>query len=329
MKQQLIGTLLLLLVIGHEASNVRRAVLTAKQTRAAIRTGQKHKEQLLAKAKNINDLKEIDLPLIIDILLGDACVVVSPTLAAKLDRIYEKGMAALESAGGSESRGSEAEEEADAGGGSGFLEKHGKVHQTHHAKLHQTHHAVSHHHGKAKIAVIDDIIAVLSVISVGLSIFNGIKTFLNGGISAEKREAFEAWLGTGETALSTSQTKLRQFQKWFDEHGASSKDEDIRADLAALKGAVEALSDKVGVIKHWMQKAVDESEWEYKTSTNVIFGILTAGIWNVVDKTTQRVNINGHQNRAFCAGEALPALVARVSLTLTALHTDVSLVMSK
>jgi len=308
MKQQLIGTILLLLVIGQEAANVHRALVTGKhqsRARAAIRT--QHRQQQLAKAKIVDDLKEIDLPMIVDLLLDQVCVLLSPELAAKLDRIYEDGMA-----GG----GAEGPVEAE------LVEKHAKVH------THTTHHALSRHHGKAKIAVVDDILAALALISAGLGVIKSIKSFLDGGISREKREAFEAWLGTGEAALETAKTKLRQFEKWFTEHGETSKDADIITDLDSLSSAVTALSDKVGIIKTWMQKAVDESNWEYKTSTNVIFGILTVGIWNVVDKSTQRLNINAHQNRAFCAGEALPALVARVSLALSSLHTDVSLVMS-
>jgi len=301
MKPQFIGALLLLLVIGHEAANIRRSLNTNRQTRAAIR------HHTSAKGKIVNDLKEIDLPMIVDLLMGEICVLIGDGLATKLDKIYEEGMAekpALDSAPPS------------------FLEKHGKVRTT------TTNHIVTRHHGKSKIAVVDDILALLALVGAGLALFRSIKDFLNGGISAEKREAFEAWLGTGEAALETSKTKLRQFEKWFTEHGATAKDSDIIADLASLSSAVEALSDKVGVIKSWMQKAVDEANWEYKTSTNVIFGILTIGIWNAVDKTTQRVNINGHQNKAFCAGEALPALVARVSLALNALHTDVTLVMA-
>jgi len=313
MKSQFIGTLLLLLVIGQEAANVRRALITNHHTREAIKSHQKHRA--VAKGKIVNDLKEIDVPMIIDLLLGDVCVLVSPELAAKLDKIYEQGMAA---GGGGEAAEAEAEAEPTE-----FLDKHAKVHHTV-----SRHHRVGRLHTKAKIVVVDDIIAVLSVIGVALEAFSAIKKFLDGGISAEKREAFEAWLGTGESALETAKTKLRQFEKWFSSHGETDKDEDIRTDLTSLKDAVEALSNKVDVIRVWMQKAIDESNWEYKTSTNVIFGILTAGIWNVVDKTTQRVNINAHRNRAFCAGEALPALVSRVSIALSALHTDVSLVMA-
>jgi hypothetical protein len=296
MKSQVLGVLFLLLLTGHEAALINNAISSTQQVRLA--TQQQHK--LLTKAKLINDMSEITLDMIIDLALGNICFEATPELSRKIDVIEEK-----------------LKEDAVAKKGVDLLEKHARVHHGKH---------LVHRRTRTKIAVIDDILVVLHTVGLGVGIFESVRKFLDGGVTAERKVALTAWLGTAEAALASALRKLGQYKTYFEAHPPSAHHSGIiQADLAELDTAIKLMNTAVETVAKWMKAAVDESNWEYSTSTSVWAGIFTLGIFNIVDKTQQAINVSVFKGRAFCASEALPALVSRVTNAQNALGGDVIL----
>jgi len=304
MKSQVLGVLFLLLLTGHEAILVNHAISSTQQARLA--SEQQHK--MLTTAKLIDDMSEITPDMIISLVLGDVCYIMSKKLSDKLTKIEAE----------LEKEHLVPKQSAVVSKGGDFLEKQAKVH--HHGKI------VANRRAHTKIAVIDDILAALAVIHLVFEIFEGVAKFLDGGVTAERKVALTAWLGTAEAALASAQRKLGQYKTFFETHPPSAHHSGIiRADLLELKTAIGLMSDTIETVVKWMKAAVDESNWEYSKATSIWAGIFTLGIFNGVDKIQQAINVSVFRGRAFCASEGLPALVSRVTNAQAALHQDVVL----
>jgi len=278
---------LIFLVVGDHALTVRSNINRRKALTSRTLQAQKESVKAVVSTSIYNSVDDFKASDIINIAMGNMCIIVSVEFAKQIEE-FKKAADATPLGELPEERGVTE------------LEVTSKV----------TSKVGTH------IAVIDDILAVLSLIAAVVKTVNAIKEFY-AGLPEDKIKEMDDWQRQANMALTVAKTKMDEYQKEFTDSGYTNSA--VTVQLGLLKDQIQTMQSKIRSILLNLQHAERTSKWKLN---GVGIGALfyTFGINYIFVSAGARAEVNEHQNKAYCASKSLPDEITTLTVVLAAVY---------